>query len=407
MENFKEKLSKAKKLFLIKEEISIKEMIKELNITQYQAQQLSFILKHINDISSKEDASAQSLIKLTKLSEDLKEKTKQNLQLKKEGVVLQRTISHLIESKLSSLEDITSPIILNLETDSGAGIGIVVYTDQHIEKIIEPYEVNNWNKHNPDIAIKRFSRFTSGTIEEIRKTNILYKRKNQKMKTLFIAFLGDGIQGYIRDEDLKSNAMSPTQASKLYKNLLIDSIRKISENSDIEDIKVIFIWGNHSRTTPRIEFSTGWANNYEYLAYQDVENTFNNLLHGYNNLEFYIPKSGIQEVILYEGFPVTFSHGFNFKYMGGIGGIEIPMLRWHFTNQESLPAKRRYIGHWHQYKTGTVSICGCGVGFDAYAMSKNFSPNLPAGFFEVLEEGKGYRFNKKIIVDDFYKNKHK
>jgi hypothetical protein len=411
MKNFKEKLSKAKKLILeSNNSITLRELKEKFSLTQYETQQIAFVLNHIDDIiSTKEDASASALIKVSKLTEELSVEKKKVKKLQKEGISLQKTIDHLSESKLFSLDDLQtiSPINLEIDSNEKGGIAIAVYTDQHLEKIIEPYEVNNWNKHNPDVAVSRFSQFTQGVLEEIKKTNILYQRKNKKIKTLFLAFLGDGIQGYLRDEDLKTNQLSPTQASRLYKSLLVDCIRKISEDSGLEDIRVVFIWGNHSRTTPKLEFSTGWANNHEYLAYQDVENVFKNLLSGYNNIKFYAPKSGIQEVELYPGFPITFSHGFNFRYMGGIGGVEIPMLRWHFTNQESLPAKRRYIGHWHQYKTGTVSICGCGIGFDAYAMSKNFAPELPSGFFEMIEIGKGFSFNKKIIVDDFYKNKVK
>jgi hypothetical protein len=412
MKNFRDKLSKAKKLILeSNNSITLRELKEKFSLTQYETQQIAFVLNHIDDIiSTKEDASASALIKVSKLIEELSVEKKKVKKLQKEGVSLQKTIDHLSESKLFSLDDLQtiSPINLEIDSNEKGGIAIASYTDQHIEKIIEPYEVNNWNKHNPDIAVERFMKFTYEVSDEIRKTNILYEKKSRnKIKTLILAFLGDGIQGYLREEDLKSNDMSPTQASRLYKSLLIDSIRKISEDSGIDDIRVVLIWGNHPRTTKKIEFSTGWANSYEYLAYQDVESAFRNLLHGYNNLKFYIPKSGVQEMELYPGFPITFSHGFNFRYMGGIGGVEIPMLRWHFTNQESLPAKRRYIGHWHQYKTGTVSICGCGIGFDAYAMSKNFAPELPSGFFEMIEIGKGFSFNKKIIVDDFYKNKVK
>ena len=379
--------------------LTITKLMEKYNITRYVAGNIKFAISHLNVLSSRENLSAQAILKMGTLESQLNNQKRLVKDLKKKDLELQETLNHVLNTQIQDIKP-TKRIILQNDINETNGIAIAVYTDQHIGKIVSKDETNGWNEHNPDIAIRRFHNFSIGVIDEINKTNLLYKKKGNKIETLFLAFLGDGIQGRLREEDLETNAMHPTQESKLYKELIIESIRYISENSGIENIKVILIWGNHGRTSLKLKFSAGWANSYEYLAYQDIELIFKNYLTGYNNVEFYIPKSGIQEAILYPDFPITFSHGFNFNYRGGVGGIEVPMHTWHYMMREALPALRRYIGHWHIYKTGTVSICGSGLGYDGFCMHHKFTPEVPAGFFEIITVGKGYSFNKKIRVDE-------
>jgi hypothetical protein len=185
--------------------------------------------------------------------------------------------------------------------------------------------------------------------------------------------------------------------------LLIDILKNFSEDGDFKTITVVMTPGNHGRTSKRKKFSAGYKNSYEWLMYKAIEEIFTNKLVGYDNINFIIPQSEFAEITIY-GKNITFSHGDHFNYIGGIGGLEIPLRKWGYKLQKAAPADKRYIAHWHTWMPGGKEVVnGSMVGYSAFGMGKAFEPELPQMHYELLDRNREtFTIKLPIIVDDFY-----
>ena len=266
--------------------------------------------------------------------------------------------------------------------------------DPHIEKHIDPTKVMHLNSYNVDIAKKRFSLATNRTIVEINNL-----KRDYKIKRVVLNFLGDNINGYIHDELKKTNEMPPIPAARLATELIVNFIKNIADHipQDI-NILVICIAGNHSRLTEKKSYSLRLEQSLEYWMYLDIVKEFHERFVGYNNINIYIPTTEISQVNIGD-FIITSSHGDHFNYRGGVGGLEIPMKTWDLKIQRTIPAHRRYIGHWHTFTNSrkvlvTPSLCG----YDEFALGHGFEWEPAAITMDILHSKQGFIDTKLLIV---------
>ena len=274
----------------------------------------------------------------------------------------------------------------------------ILLSDIHGDEEVTLETTNGWNKSNPDITVMKLNTFREGLLKTVREM-----RKGISIPHLVFGILGDTITGYIHEENLENNLMSPTQGIMMIKPILIDTIKTFSEDGDFKSIKVIMIRGNHGRTTKKKRYSTAYKNSYEWQMYIDIATVFREQLVGYDNVEFFIPKSFMEEIEVY-GKKITFSHGDHWNYRGGIGGVEIPMRSWSYREQKAAPADRRYFGHWHTWTPGKETINGSCVGYNPFAMEKGFEPEPPLCHFELLDRNRSmFTVKLPIILHNLYK----
>lgn len=274
----------------------------------------------------------------------------------------------------------------------------VLLSDIHGDEDIELSSTNGWNKSNPDLTLMKLNTFREGLLKVVRE-----ERKSIAIPHLVFGILGDVISGYIHEELMENNTLSPTEGIDFLKPILIDIFKTLSEDGDFQSIKVPMVRGNHGRTTPRKRYSTGYKNSFEWQMYMDIAKTFREHLVGYNNLEFLIPKSFMYEMEAY-GKKITFSHGDHFQYRGGVGGVTIPMKGWSNRMQDGAPADKRYLAHWHTWTPGKETINGSAVGYNAFAMEKGFAPEPPLSHFELLDRNRNmFTVKLPIILNNLYR----
>ncbi len=280
-------------------------------------------------------------------------------------------------------------------------IAITLLSDVHAEEEVIPGTVNNWNKSNPDITKAKLETYANGVLKVTREL-----RGGVAINQLIFGMLGDMITGYLHEENLENNLLSPTEAIDFLQPLLVGMIKRFSEDGDFKQIVIPMLRGNHGRTSKRKKFSTGFKNSYEWLMYRQIYKLFSEVLVGYDNIKFEIPESEFAEIKVYDKY-TTFSHGDHFNFIGGIGGLEIPLRKWGYKMQKSIPADKRYIGHWHMWMPGGREVVnGSLLGYNAYAFGKSFEPEIPMQHYELCDRNRGFTVKLPIIVDDFYKYKN-
>ena len=267
--------------------------------------------------------------------------------------------------------------------------------DVHIDEIVSANITNGLNEYNIQIGSDRIERYFIRLIYMIRT----FRRSGITIKNLVLHLVGDFISGWIHDELIETNSISPIQACMIIEELLIKGIKTLSETGDFEKIIIPCSLGNHARTTKKNHFKNTADTSYEWWIYHHLQQYFRE--HNYSNIEFILSKSPYIYYKVY-GKINRFSHGNHFNYQGGIGGIEVPMKKWTHRENTVLPFDMAWIGHWHQYIVlNKVRGNGSVIGYNEMGRSYGFTPEPPQMQFQLLDKKRGYTWNCPIILNDF------
>lgn len=289
------------------------------------------------------------------------------------------------------------PIIIqhNPSISKNEIVPIVNIGDMHVESVINPDVVLGLNKSNPDIIASRMKYACNKALSMLN-----YISKEMPFSKIVIQFMGDNITNYIHEELLKTNALSPFQATEAARNIITDFIKQFASNRN-EQIDIVCIIGNHSRNAKKKEYNSRHTNSFEYWLYNDIIDYFTKHSIGYNNVTFHFEPSEFTVLKLFDK-TITTSHGDHFMYMGGIGGLQIPMMRWDLQLNRTIPADRRYIGHWHNYLVSkriviSASICG----YDAFALAHKFEYEPPSINIDICHKEHGFIQNRLIVLPTY------
>lgn len=273
----------------------------------------------------------------------------------------------------------------------GEATAFMIASDWHIEEKIDPKTINGKNEYNLNIAKTRANNFFQ---KGLFLTNLI--RNGINIDTLVFAILGDMISGYIHEELVENNYLSPTEALLYVQSLLISGIDFLVQEGKFKRIIIPCAFGNHGRTSKEKKVSTSYKNSYEWLLY-------NNLKKHYEKEEkvTFLVENGYHVYLnLYDNFNIRFHHGDNIKFGGGIGGITIPVNKaikqW---NTHEL-AHMDVFGHFHQMIDGGNFISnGSLCGFNDYALSIKASFEKPQQSFFVMDKERGKVLVAPIFLD--------
>ena len=324
-----------------------------------------------------------------------KEQTKQIGILENRIKELESSKSVIDAIKIENLTSLDAYVIKANRSYKEECTAIAQLGDVHIDEVVNPNITNKLNSYNPEIAELRMERFFTRLIYMIR----LQRRAGTKIDNLVLHLVGDFISGWIHDELIETNSMTPIKATLLIEQLLIKGIKTLSEMGDLVKIVIPCSIGNHSRTTKKNHFKNTFDTSYEAIIYQHLAEYFKE--RGYSNVEFIISESPYIYYNIY-GKINKFSHGNHFNYQGGIGGIEVGLNKWAYRENAVMPFDMAWIGHWHTYLVGRkVRINGSMIGYNEMSRSFGFTPEPPQMQFQLLDAKRGYTWNCPIILSDF------
>jgi hypothetical protein len=271
---------------------------------------------------------------------------------------------------------------------------ISILSDVHCEERVDKDVIYGLNEYNLDIAKKRMHKYFVNLLKTINK-----ERQNIQIDNLVLGLLGDFITGYIHEELRESNYLSPTEAVLFIQELLMSGLKFLAEDGKFKKIIIPCTKGNHGRNTDRKRFATAYKNSYEWMMYKSLESAFKTI-GGYECIEFEIPKSELVHIPIYNKVN-RFGHGDHFKFMGGVGGLAIPLMKWLYRMQDQVNADMTFIGHWHQQikPAQNCLVNGSLIGFNAYTSSLGCRPEAPMQQFLLLDKKRGYTVNTPILCD--------
>lgn len=278
-----------------------------------------------------------------------------------------------------------------------AGVAAIVpANDWHVEETVDPETVSGKNHFDLAIAEARIKRYYQKIPELIEWQNHL-----APVVELWHPLLGDLISGYIHEELVETNSLSPTEACVFLQDMVCGGIDYLRKETGLP-IFVPTCVGNHGRTTPKKRIKSSCANSYEWLLYTTLARHYANdpnvnwmVGRGYHNT---------QEIV---GRKVRFHHGDGLRYQGGVGGITIPVnksiAQWNKVEAVDLDV----FGHWHTFlwNYNDWISCGCLIGYSAYSVEIKAQFQHPTQAFIVIDRNYGVTQATPIFVTKPWRGK--
>jgi hypothetical protein len=269
------------------------------------------------------------------------------------------------------------------------GTVLTLLSDIHIEHKITKENTSGINSQNPDTARQKVLSYFKNLLILTRNN-----RKDINLKNLLIGLLGDNIHGFIHEEYLRTNYMTPPEATIYVIDVLSEGFRYLLDNGDFETITAVCKIGNHSRITDKIYSDNEALLSYEWAIFQMLKRKF-------PEIEWIIDNSYFTYYKVYDK-TIRFHHGHGFRYAGGIGGLYVPLQRYRLKVNQQRTADLDCIGHWHTadwLRNTKTLINGSVCGFDSYAMRKGFEPEPPIQQFLIIDSKRGFTINAPILLE--------
>ena len=266
---------------------------------------------------------------------------------------------------------------------------VLLASDWHAEETVDPEVVNNKNEFNLEICENRIINLFNSTL---KLTNMW--RAGTKVDNFVLALLGDLMTGYIHDELIESNQLSPVQVILWLQQRIIAGIKLLLQKGDFKRIDIPCCFGNHSRTGKEYKISTAYKNNYEWLLYNQLSLLFKNE----KRVNFYITKGYFQDAQIYK-YKIRFHHGNYIRYAGGVGGITIPVNKAIDAWNKNESVDYTFFGHYHQTIDHRFWNCnGSLIGYNAFALSIKARFEKPSQTLLFIEKDKGKTATIPIYV---------
>ena len=330
--------------------------------------------------------------------EELVHQYKKDLELKREKTEKRRLLREVLSQEkrlkvIHRLAEMNAPPIVSAKKPHLGGkreaAAVVLCSDWHVEEPVYPEQVNGMNRYNLDIARQRIDRLLQGILWLLRM-----HRESFKIKELVLWLGGDLMSGYIHDELVESNLLSPVETILWLQKELVTFINVLLKHGGLERLYIPCSYGNHGRTTAKRRISTGAENSYEWMMYQNLAERYE------NNPKVIVraPKSPLVYLQVYD-YVLRFAHGDQLGFQGGVGGLTIPLNKKIANWDHGQKADITNIGHWHTYTSlENAVVNGSLIGYNAYAVNGGFKYEDPVQAFYLVDSKRGKTASYPIWV---------
>jgi len=259
----------------------------------------------------------------------------------------------------------------------GEATAVVCWNDWHFEETVDASAVNGVNEYNIGIAKKRFMDGLQATASIVDMC-----RSKSHIDTLIVNILGDLMNGYIHDEFMATNSLTPGESILEVFEQVVMGLEFLQKESKLKQIIVPCVCGNHGRWTKNRWAKKGPGMSFEGLLYTFVAKWF---LAQKNKTVRIVPPKGDMTYIDVYGKKIRITHGDNIRYSGGIGGVHIPLRKAIDSWNTAIWADYNYLGHYHQDLTGEdYRMSGSMIGYNEYCIKIKARYSPPSQAFELL-----------------------
>lgn len=266
---------------------------------------------------------------------------------------------------------------------------LVLLSDWHVEETVDPELVSCKNEFNIGIAWKRIERLFNKIVQLIDVQNGM-----APVSELWLAILGDMLSGYIHEELMESNEMSPVETIVWLREAIVAGIDFLLKETDLP-IYIPTCQGNHGRTTPKKRIKTSYKNSFEWLLYMMMAAEY-----AEHPRVHWMIGNGYHNTQTIMGRKARFHHGDGLRYQGGVGGITIPVNKSVAAWNKVQTVDFDFFGHWHTFLWNYSDWVSNGslIGYSPYAVEIKASFQHPTQSFCVIDSAYGLTDVKPIFV---------
>lgn len=271
----------------------------------------------------------------------------------------------------------------------GQATAVLCCNDWHVEGCVTPQSVDGANEFDLGIAEKRIARTWQKALYLLD-----FARNISNVRELVLWLGGDLINGTIHEELEESNFLGPAEAVMYVQDRVAEGIELLRKEAKVDRIVVVTNYGNHGRSTRKRRISTGYRHSWEWLAYSNLAAWYRNT----PKVSFKV-EQGYHNWLPIQEHDVRFHHGDAIRFAGGVGGVTIPLRKkiaqWNKRRRADLDV----LGHFHQFLDGWDHVvCGCLIGYDAYALEIGAEFQLPTQTFMVVDRQYGKVLTVPVFV---------
>lgn len=287
--------------------------------------------------------------------------------------------------KLANTKTRTAHIKLKDDPKAEA-TAVAVASDWHVEETVLGKTVNNLNHFNLDVAEQRIHAFFRNVV---KLTEI--QRHGARIDRLMLVLGGDMMTGYIHEELIEGNSLSPTQTVLWLIERISSGIEYLSKH--FAEIVVPCVMGNHGRTTQKPRHATAAANSYEWMMYRVLADKLK------DKATWYV-ADGYHLLVDVYGKTIRVHHGDGLKYQGGIGGLTIPVEKAIASWNKGIPAHLDIFGHWHQSQHNPKWVSnGSLIGYGPYSVAIKAPFEKPTQTYFLFDKKHGRTGTFPIFLD--------
>lgn len=316
--------------------------------------------------------------KNTVLNRKYREALRRNTQLEKELDAIQQSEGRFYTFKIKPDR-----------TLGGEATAFIVASDWHIDERVKRGQVSGMNCFNPRVAKERVNKFAQHSL-----TLLKISQRDVTIKNVVLALLGDFISGSIHEEGMENNTMLPMEAMITAQSWIAGVIDCLLENTDCNFV-IPCSMGNHSRITKKIRHASEEGNSLEFFMYRNLEERYQN-----NERIKFVISGGYHTYLTVYNLTIRLHHGTAIRYLGGIGGLSVPLLRAIAQWNRGRKADLDVLGHHHSFRDyGSAIVNGSLVGYNAYALAIKAEFEPPKQSFFLIDRDRGKTIVAPILVD--------
>jgi len=269
-------------------------------------------------------------------------------------------------------------------------VPILLCSDWHCGAVVRAESVNNLNSYDVQEFHRRAAALFVNALKVIRMV-----RSSCEVRQMVLWLGGDLIDNWLHPEQIQTQELSPTQQIIECERAIVAGIDHLLEHGGFDRIVIPCCYGNHGRTTPKMQAENAHATSLEWLMYQSLRRHYRHQ----DRLEWRISDGNVLylEVL---GRLLRFHHGDAIRYQGGIGGLTIPLTKWQLRQDQGIKADHSFFGHFHQLTMGTGwSVNGSLIGPTAYGLKLGFAPERPQQLLRFLDSERGWTGAFPVLTD--------
>jgi len=334
------------------------------------------------------DEYIQSLTKVQNLTRKNKKYAKENKRLREEVDSLYRSVSinnsleeKSIKSDTLDLKTIDPVKVASNSPKKSEQTILIALSDWHIGETVKAETVNYVNSFDYSVARERLRVLFSSIYDRIVS---LSKSHNPKQILLWLG--GDLMGGYIHEELMEENCLSPEEEANVARDILVEALEGLATLGF--PIKVICNWGNHGRTTSHKKFSTAAANNNEWLLYKNVESIISRSSIS-DLVDWHTSKSYYAFADVY-GYRMRFHHGDNIKISPSSNFVSSATKKLKALD-DVMASDFDVFGHFHSLTFNRRFLCnGSVIGPNGFSHNLGFPNEAPKQAMMLIDSQYGF-----------------